>query len=68
MTKLNENNVTYVIQTMSSMNDFDSSKKYLTCSLKLNQWKSIIMEMHSITKSTNLHVNSSFPTVITRCN
>ena len=30
MTKLNENNVTYVIQTMTSMNYFDSSRKNLT--------------------------------------
>ena len=28
MTKLNENNVTFVIQTISSMNYFDSSRKY----------------------------------------
>ena len=28
MTKLNENNVTFVIQTISSMNYFDSSWKY----------------------------------------
>ena len=27
-TKLNENNVTFVIQTISSMNYFDSSRKY----------------------------------------
>jgi hypothetical protein len=30
MTKLNENNVTYVIQTITSMNYFDSSRKNLT--------------------------------------
>ena len=30
MTKLNENNVTYVIQTMASMNYFDSSRKNIT--------------------------------------
>jgi hypothetical protein len=42
MTKLNENNVTFVIQTISSMN-------YLI--LEGN-----IMEMLNITKSTNLHV------------
>ena len=53
MTKLNENNVTYVIQTMTSMNYFDSSRKNLTYTFK---WKSVIMEMHVITKSTNLHV------------
>ena len=28
MTKLHENNVTFVIQTISSMNYFDSSRKY----------------------------------------
>jgi lipopolysaccharide export system protein LptA len=28
MTKLNENNVTFVIQTISSMNYFDSSRTY----------------------------------------
>ena len=28
MTKSNENNVTFVIQTISSMNYFDSSRKY----------------------------------------
>jgi hypothetical protein len=28
MTKLNENNVTFVIQTISSMNYFDSGRKY----------------------------------------
>ena len=28
--KLNENNVTYVIQTMASMNYFDSGRKNLT--------------------------------------
>ena len=28
MTKLNDNNVTFVIQTISSMNYFDSSRKY----------------------------------------
>ena len=37
MTKLNENNVTYVIQTMSSMNYFDSSRKYLTYILNGSQ-------------------------------
>jgi len=30
MTKLNENNVTYVIHTMASMNYFDSSRKNIT--------------------------------------
>ena len=30
MTKLNKNNVTYVKQTMSSMNYFDSSRTNLT--------------------------------------
>jgi hypothetical protein len=29
MTKLNENNVTYAIQTMAAMNYFDSSRKNL---------------------------------------
>ena len=47
---------------MVSMNYFDSSRKNLTYMLK---WKSV-MEMHAITKSTNLHVYSSFPTLITR--
>jgi arabinogalactan endo-1,4-beta-galactosidase len=37
MTKLNENNVTYVIQAMSSMNYFDSSRKYLTYILNGSQ-------------------------------
>jgi hypothetical protein len=62
MTKLNENNITYVIQTMTSMNYFDSSRKNLT----YFEWKSVIMEMHVIAKFTNLHVYSSFPTLITR--
>jgi hypothetical protein len=68
MTKLSENNVTYVIQTMTSMNYFDSSRKNL--SYIYFEWKSVIMEMHVITKSTNLHVYSSFPTLIARrlCN
>jgi hypothetical protein len=63
MTKLNENNVTYVIQTMTSMNYFDSSRKNLTY---IFEWKSVIIEMHVITRSTNLHVYSSFPTLIIR--
>ena len=37
MTKLNENNVTYVIQTMSSMNYFDSSRLNLTYILNGSQ-------------------------------
>jgi hypothetical protein len=37
MTKLNENNVTYVIQTMSSMNYFDSSRTNLTYILNGSQ-------------------------------
>jgi hypothetical protein len=39
-------------------------------STKNPEWMSVIMEMHVITKSTNLHVYSSFPTLITRrwCN
>ena len=45
MTKLNENNV---IQTMTSMNYFDSSRKNLTYN-KYFEWKSVIMEMHVIT-------------------
>jgi hypothetical protein len=36
MTKLNENNVTHVIQTMTSMNYFDSSRKNLTYILNKN--------------------------------
>ena len=36
MTKLNENNVTYVIQSMACMNYFDSSRKNLT----YFEWKS----------------------------
>jgi hypothetical protein len=63
MTKLNENNVTYVIQTMTSMNYFDSSWKKLTYILN---GMHVIMEMHVITQFTNLHVYSSFPTLITR--
>jgi hypothetical protein len=59
MTKLNENNVTYVIQTMASMNYFDSSRTNLTYILNY-------MEMHAITQCTNLHICSSFPTFITR--
>ena len=62
MTNLNENNV---IQTMTSMNYFDSSRKNLTYN-QYFEWKSVIMEMHVITKSTNLHVSSIFPTLITR--
>ena len=42
---------------MASMNYFDSSWNNLTYILK---WKSV-MEMHVITKSTNLHVYSCFP-------
>ena len=61
MTKLNKNNAIYVIQTMTSINYFDSSRKNLT----YFEWKSVIMEMHVITKSTNLDVYSSFPTLIT---
>ena len=38
MTKLNENNVTYVIQTMASMNYFDSSRKNLTYILNGSQY------------------------------
>jgi hypothetical protein len=38
MTKLNENNVTYVIQTMTSMNYFDSSRKNLTYILNGSQY------------------------------
>jgi hypothetical protein len=37
MTKLNENNYTYVIQTMASMNYFDSSRKNLTYILNGSQ-------------------------------
>ena len=37
MTKLNENNVTFVIQTMSSMNYFDSSRTNLTYILNGSQ-------------------------------
>ena len=37
MIKLNENNVTYVIQTMTSMNYFDSSRKNLTYILNGSQ-------------------------------
>jgi arabinogalactan endo-1,4-beta-galactosidase len=37
MTKLSENNVTYVIQTMSSMNYFDSSRTNLTYILNGSQ-------------------------------
>ena len=37
MTKLNENSVTYVIQTMTSMNYFDSSRKNLTYILNGSQ-------------------------------
>ena len=48
MTKLNKNNAIYVIQTMTSINYFDSSRKNLT----YFEWKSVIMEMHVITKST----------------
>jgi hypothetical protein len=42
---------------MASMNYFDSSRKNLTYILK---WKSVIMEMHVITQSTNLNVYSWF--------
>ena len=38
MTKLNENNVTYVMQTMSSMNYFDFRKTYLAYILNGNQY------------------------------
>ena len=37
MTKLNENNDTYVIQTMASMNYFDSSRRNLTYILNGSQ-------------------------------
>ena len=37
MTKLNENNLTYVIQTMTSMHYFDSSRKNLTYILNGSQ-------------------------------
>jgi hypothetical protein len=37
MTKLNENSVTYVIQTMTSMNYFDTSRKNLTYILNGSQ-------------------------------
>ena len=62
MTKLNENNVAYVIQTMISMNYFDSSRRNLTYN-RYVEWKSVIMEMHVITKFTNIHVYSSFTTM-----
>ena len=39
MTKLNENNVTYVIQTMASMIYFDSSRKNLTYILNGSQYQ-----------------------------
>ena len=39
---------------MASINYFDSSRENLTY---LSKWKSV-MEMHVITKSTNLHVYS----------
>ena len=52
---------------MASGNYFDSSRKRSNLYF---EWKSVIMEMHVITKFTNLHVYSSFPTLITRrwCN
>ena len=37
MTTLNENNVTYFVQTMTSMNYFDSSRKNLTYILNGSQ-------------------------------
>ena len=49
---------------MGSINYFDSSTKKSNLYF---EWKSVIMEMHVIsTKFTNLHVYSSFPTLITR--
>ena len=48
---------------MASMNDFDYSSTNITYILN-GTWKSVITEMHVITKSTNLHVYSSFPTLI----
>jgi hypothetical protein len=56
------------ISQRSMLNYFDSSRKSLTDF----EWKSVIMEMHVhvITKFTDLHIYSSFPTLITRwwCN
>jgi hypothetical protein len=51
---------------MAFMNYLDFSRKILSNMLK---WKSE-MEMHFLTKSTNLHVYSNFPTIITKrcCN
>ena len=48
---------------MASGNYFDSSMKRSNLYF---EWKSVIMEMHEITKSTNLHVHSSFPTLISK--
>ena len=46
----------YIIQTIASMNYFDSSRKNLTY---IFQWMSVT-EMHVITKFTNRHVYSCF--------
>jgi hypothetical protein len=46
---------------MASRNYFDSSRKRSNLYF---EWKSVIIEMHEITKSTNLHVILSFGEVI----
>jgi hypothetical protein len=48
---------------MASGNYFDSSKKRSNLYF---EWKSVIIEMHVITKSTNLHMYSCFPTLISK--
>ena len=50
-----------VIKMMASMNYFDSSTNNLT----YFERKSVLNGNPLITKSTNLHVYSSFPTLIT---
>ena len=44
-----ENECKFRIQTMTSMNYFDSSRKNLTIYF---EWKSVMREMHVITKCT----------------
>jgi hypothetical protein len=48
---------------MASMNDLDISRKNITYILN-GTWKSVVTEMHVITKSANLHVYSCFPILI----
>ena len=59
MTKLNENNVTYAIQTMTSMNYFDSSRNKMNCELMLTYDTPALRQ----TGSRNLTGQKSLPTI-----